>query len=202
MYNNSLNYLASKGDIVPLFELVTCPPSTSSLMSDVWNMSAPLNVWGKPGPRLEGTLCRWSFDGFEISLKPNGSRCAVILNQCWKVTTLINCIYANGRAWFTAAIKSEEWGSSLLSSAISSYFLSHLSAAPRSVPAPSRVRSINGSSVEVAWDEPMGVRGVIEKYILRACPEGGGPGPPHTPCVTSELVHTSNLTGKGDSSWE
>ncbi|XP_059533348.1 usherin [Myotis daubentonii] len=68
-------------------------------------------------------------------------------------------------------------------------------AAPRSVPAPSRVRSINGSSVEVAWDEPGEVRGVIEKYTLRACPEGGGPGPPRTPCVTSELVHTSNLTG-------
>ncbi|ELK32172.1 Usherin [Myotis davidii] len=68
-------------------------------------------------------------------------------------------------------------------------------AAPRSVPAPSRVRSINGSSVEVAWDEPVEVRGVIEKYILRACPEGGGPGPPRTPCVTSELVHASNLTG-------
>ncbi|KAK1328091.1 hypothetical protein QTO34_012514 [Cnephaeus nilssonii] len=65
---------------------------------------------------------------------------------------------------------------------------------PRSVPAPSRVRSINGSSVEVAWDEPVEVRGVIEKYILRACPEGGVPGPPRTPCATSELVHTSNLT--------
>lgn len=95
------------------------------------------------------------------------------------------------------AIKSEEWGSSLLGSAISSDFLSRSSAAPRSVPAPSRVRSINGSSVQVAWDEPGEVRGVMEKYILRACPQGGVPGPPRTPCATSELVHTGNLTGRG-----
>ncbi|KAM5300669.1 usherin [Glossophaga mutica] len=68
-------------------------------------------------------------------------------------------------------------------------------AAPQSVPPPSRVRSINGRSVEVTWDEPAVGRGVIEKYVLRAYQEGGSPHPPRTPAATSELVNTSTRTG-------
>ncbi|KAI2654417.1 Usherin [Labeo rohita] len=39
---------------------------------------------------------------------------------------------------------------------------------PQSVLPPSRVGSVNGSSVEVSWEEPAEVRGVIEKYVLKA----------------------------------
>uniref|UniRef100_A0A8C9BFN6 Usherin n=1 Tax=Phocoena sinus TaxID=42100 RepID=A0A8C9BFN6_PHOSS len=67
-------------------------------------------------------------------------------------------------------------------------------AAPQSVPTPSRVRSINGYSIEVTWDEPVVVRGVIEKYILRAYSEDAT-GPPRLPSASSELVDTSTFTG-------
>ncbi|XP_060145902.1 usherin [Globicephala melas] len=67
-------------------------------------------------------------------------------------------------------------------------------AAPQSVPTPSRVRSINGYSIEVTWDEPVVVRGVIEKYILRAYSEDAA-GPPRLPSASSELVDTSTFTG-------
>lgn len=85
----------------------TCYLPTIHLLSDKWCLKHVryIKCFGKTCTRLERTLRRWSFDGFEISLKPNGSRCAVILNQCWKVTTLINCIYANGRVWFTVPLK-------------------------------------------------------------------------------------------------
>lgn len=43
------------------------------------------------------------------------------------------------------------------------------------------------------------VRGVIDKYVLRAYREGD-PRSPRVPSATSELVGTSTLTGKGDSS--
>ncbi|KAM9109657.1 usherin isoform 1-T1 [Megaptera novaeangliae] len=66
--------------------------------------------------------------------------------------------------------------------------------APQSVPTPSRVRSINGYSIEVTWDELVVVRGVIEKYILRAYSEDA-PGPPRLPSASSELVDTSTFTG-------
>ena len=69
------------------------------------------------------------------------------------------------------------------------------------MPTPSRVRSINGYSIEVTWDELVVVRGVIEKYILRAYSEDA-PGPPRLPSASSELVDTSTFTGKGDSSRE
>ncbi|XP_075060358.1 usherin [Mixophyes fleayi] len=36
---------------------------------------------------------------------------------------------------------------------------------------PLRVLGVRGSSVEVAWDRPAGIRGIIEQYILRAEPE-------------------------------
>ncbi|EHB00446.1 Usherin [Heterocephalus glaber] len=67
-------------------------------------------------------------------------------------------------------------------------------AAPPSVPAPSRVRSIDGYSVEVTWDEPVGVRGVIEKYVLRAY-SGNGPPVPRTPSASAEFVDTTTFTG-------
>ncbi|KAM7336683.1 hypothetical protein ACRRTK_005176 [Alexandromys fortis] len=40
--------------------------------------------------------------------------------------------------------------------------------APQRVPTPSRAQSINGYSIEVAWDEPAVAKGVREKYILKA----------------------------------
>ncbi|XP_072555094.1 usherin isoform X5 [Paramormyrops kingsleyae] len=41
-------------------------------------------------------------------------------------------------------------------------------AAPQSMLPPSRVVCVNGYSAEVSWDEPTEVRGVIEKYIVKA----------------------------------
>ncbi|XP_054432559.1 LOW QUALITY PROTEIN: usherin [Pteronotus mesoamericanus] len=68
-------------------------------------------------------------------------------------------------------------------------------AAPRSMPPPSGVRGINGHSVDVTWDEPVAVRGVIEKYLLRAYQEGGIPRPRRTPAATLELVNANARTG-------
>ncbi|KAI5940642.1 Usherin [Manis javanica] len=67
-------------------------------------------------------------------------------------------------------------------------------AAPQSVPTPSRVHSINGYSLEVTWDEPVVVRGVIEKYILRAYSEDD-PGAPRMPSASSELANVNTFTG-------
>uniref|UniRef100_A0ACB8GA91 Uncharacterized protein n=1 Tax=Sphaerodactylus townsendi TaxID=933632 RepID=A0ACB8GA91_9SAUR len=61
---------------------------------------------------------------------------------------------------------------------------------PQNVPTPSRVHSINGYSVEVTWDEPVGVIGVIEKYILKASSEDGSSTSP----VSTEISNTSALT--------
>ncbi|KAF7464841.1 hypothetical protein GHT09_005645 [Marmota monax] len=69
--------------------------------------------------------------------------------------------------------------------------------APQSVPTPSRVHSINGYSIEVTWDEPVVVRGVIEKYILKAYSEDDPYGPP-MPSASAEFVNFSNLMDKGD----
>ncbi|NXK24475.1 USH2A protein, partial [Arenaria interpres] len=62
---------------------------------------------------------------------------------------------------------------------------------PQNVPTPSRVHSINGYSIEVTWDKPAGVIGVIEKYILKAYEEDG----PNVPITSAELTDTSMLTG-------
>eukprot|EP00076_Gallus_gallus_P047875 XP_419417.4 usherin isoform X2 [Gallus gallus] len=62
---------------------------------------------------------------------------------------------------------------------------------PQNVPTPSRVHSINGYSIEVTWDKPAGVIGVIEKYILKAYEEDG----PSVPITIAELADTSMLTG-------
>ncbi|KAF7704133.1 hypothetical protein HF521_021205 [Silurus meridionalis] len=40
--------------------------------------------------------------------------------------------------------------------------------APQSVLPPSRVAGVNGSSAEVSWEEPPEVRGVIERYVVKA----------------------------------
>ncbi|XP_041108645.1 usherin [Polyodon spathula] len=64
-------------------------------------------------------------------------------------------------------------------------------AVPQSVPTPSRVCSVNGYSVEVSWDEPAGVRGVIEKYVLKAYNEDS----PSMPPITAEFTSTHSLTG-------
>lgn len=66
---------------------------------------------------------------------------------------------------------------------------------PQSVPAPSRVRGINGYSIEVTWEEPAVVTGVIEKYILRAYSQDGNPRLPLTPAASSEFVSTNTVTG-------
>lgn len=91
------------------------------------------------------------------------------------------------------AIKSEEWGNRLLRTAIFSVLSSFT--VPQSVPAPSRVRGINGYSIDVTWEEPAVVRGVIEKYILRAYSQDGNPRVPRTPEASSEFVNTNTLTG-------
>ncbi|XP_053139313.1 usherin [Hemicordylus capensis] len=62
---------------------------------------------------------------------------------------------------------------------------------PQNVPTPSRVHSINGYNVEVTWDEPAGVIGVIEKYILKASSEDG----PSISTVSAEISNTSALRG-------
>ncbi|MBN3306045.1 USH2A protein, partial [Amia calva] len=64
-------------------------------------------------------------------------------------------------------------------------------AVPQSVLPPSRVRCVNGYSAEVSWDEPAGVRGVIEKYILKAYNRDS----PSLPPITAEFPASPNLTG-------
>uniref|UniRef100_A0A8D0L665 Usherin n=1 Tax=Sphenodon punctatus TaxID=8508 RepID=A0A8D0L665_SPHPU len=53
------------------------------------------------------------------------------------------------------------------------------------------VHSINGYSIEVNWDKPVGVIGVIEKYILKAYEKDG----PNVPIVSAEFSDTRTLTG-------
>ncbi|KAF7253412.1 Usherin, partial [Varanus komodoensis] len=61
--------------------------------------------------------------------------------------------------------------------------------ASQNVPTPSRVHSINGYSVVVTWDEPVGVKGVIEKYILKASSKDG----PSMSTVSTEISNTSAI---------
>ncbi|XP_028616049.1 usherin isoform X2 [Grammomys surdaster] len=68
-----------------------------------------------------------------------------------------------------------------------------LGTAPQSVPTPSRAQSINGSSVEVAWDEPAVVNGVLEKYVLKAYNEDRSQ--PRIPSASTELNDTNNRSG-------
>ncbi|XP_028580478.2 usherin [Podarcis muralis] len=62
---------------------------------------------------------------------------------------------------------------------------------PQNVPTPSRAHSINGYSAEVTWDEPVGVKGVIEKYILKASSKDD----PSIPTVRMEIFNASAFTG-------
>ncbi|XP_016350129.1 usherin-like, partial [Sinocyclocheilus anshuiensis] len=62
---------------------------------------------------------------------------------------------------------------------------------PQSVLPPSRVGSVNGSSVEVSWEELVEVRGVIEKYVLKAYSQDH----PSSPPISSTFPHSQHLTG-------
>uniref|UniRef100_UPI00398F6349 usherin isoform X1 n=1 Tax=Pristiophorus japonicus TaxID=55135 RepID=UPI00398F6349 len=64
-------------------------------------------------------------------------------------------------------------------------------AVPQSVPTPSRIHSINGYRVEVSWDEPAEVRGVIEKYILKAYNEDS----PSTSSIRANFTDIRSLAG-------
>lgn len=64
---------------------------------------------------------------------------------------------------------------------------------PQSVLPPSRVESVNGSSVEVSWEEPAEVRGVIEKYVLKAYSRDR----PFSSPISATFPHSQHLTGKG-----
>ncbi|XP_065144388.2 usherin [Paramisgurnus dabryanus] len=62
---------------------------------------------------------------------------------------------------------------------------------PQSVLPPSRVESVNGSSVEVSWEEPVEVRGVIEKYVLKAYSRER----PSSSPISAAFPHSQHLTG-------
>nr|XP_009291422.1 usherin [Danio rerio] len=62
---------------------------------------------------------------------------------------------------------------------------------PQSVLPPSRVGSVNGSSVEVSWEEPAEVRGVIEKYVLKAYSRDR----PSSSPISATFPHSQHLTG-------
>ncbi|KAK1793453.1 hypothetical protein P4O66_011830 [Electrophorus voltai] len=62
---------------------------------------------------------------------------------------------------------------------------------PQSVLPPSRVASVNGSSAEVRWEEPVGVRGVIERYVVKAHSRDS----PSSPPISAAFPDTPPLTG-------
>ncbi|XP_049320201.1 usherin isoform X1 [Astyanax mexicanus] len=62
---------------------------------------------------------------------------------------------------------------------------------PQSVLPPSRVASVNGSSVEVSWAEPPGVRGVIERYVVKAYSRDR----PSSPPISATFPNTQRLAG-------
>lgn len=64
------------------------------------------------------------------------------------------------------------------------------------MPTPTRAQSINGYSVEVAWDEPAVLKGVLEKYVLKAYGEDSSQ--PHVPSASTEVHDTNTHSGKGD----
>uniref|UniRef100_A0AAY4ADY9 Usher syndrome type IIa protein homolog n=1 Tax=Denticeps clupeoides TaxID=299321 RepID=A0AAY4ADY9_9TELE len=65
---------------------------------------------------------------------------------------------------------------------------------PQSVLTPSRVVCVNGYSAEVSWDEPAEVRGVIEKYIVKAYNRDD----PSSSPISATFLHVDHLTGKGN----
>ncbi|XP_052001042.1 usherin [Xyrauchen texanus] len=62
---------------------------------------------------------------------------------------------------------------------------------PQSVLPPSRVGIVNGSSMEVSWEEPAEVRGVIEKYVLKAYSRDR----PSLAPINATFPHSQHLTG-------
>ncbi|XP_029001116.1 usherin isoform X2 [Betta splendens] len=63
---------------------------------------------------------------------------------------------------------------------------------PRSVPPPTSVQSLNGSSAKVSWESPTGdIRGLIDRYELKAY-DSGRPG---AAPVTATFLANGNLTG-------
>lgn len=153
--------MASKGCIIILFEPVSQLPSTSSFMSDVWAMSELLNDFGGNLAEATGALGQWSFDGFEILLILNDSRCAVVLNQCGEVTTLINCIYANGGPDLLPPLIAQREAVSgfLHCCSVCFLFLCLHSSIEVCLAAPLGACSLHGNHVEVTWDEPTVSRG-------------------------------------------
>uniref|UniRef100_A0A8B9U5J2 Usherin n=1 Tax=Anas zonorhyncha TaxID=75864 RepID=A0A8B9U5J2_9AVES len=136
----------------------------------------------------------------------SSSAVRVNLDGCLSTDSAVNCrgndsilvyrgkeqsVYENGLQPFTEylyrVVASNEGGS------VSSVW-THVrtrESVPQNVPTPSRVHSINGYSIEVTWDKPAGVIGVIEKYILKAYEEDG----PNVPITSAELADTTMLTG-------
>uniref|UniRef100_A0A8B9DBN8 Usherin n=1 Tax=Anser cygnoides TaxID=8845 RepID=A0A8B9DBN8_ANSCY len=136
----------------------------------------------------------------------SSSAVRVNLDGCLSTDSAVNCrgndsilvyrgkeqsVYENGLQPFTEylyrVVASNEGGS------VSSVWtrVRTRESVPQNVPTPSRVHSINGYSIEVTWDKPAGVIGVIEKYILKAYEEDG----PNVPITSAELADTSMLTG-------
>ncbi|MFT7813012.1 usherin [Arapaima gigas] len=62
---------------------------------------------------------------------------------------------------------------------------------PQSVLTPSRVTCVNGYSAEVSWEEPTEVRGVIEKYILKAYNRDD----PSVAPINAIFLHMEQVTG-------
>uniref|UniRef100_A0A8B9SU76 Usherin n=1 Tax=Anas platyrhynchos TaxID=8839 RepID=A0A8B9SU76_ANAPL len=132
----------------------------------------------------------------------SSSAVRVNLDGCLSTDSAVNCrgndsilvyrgkeqsVYENWSTTIYRVVASNEGGS------VSSVW-THVrtrESVPQNVPTPSRVHSINGYSIEVTWDKPAGVIGVIEKYILKAYEEDG----PNVPITSAELADTTMLTG-------
>ncbi|KAM6459617.1 usherin [Liasis olivaceus] len=136
----------------------------------------------------------------------SSSAVRVNLDRCLSTDSAVNCrgndsilvyqgkeksVYDNGLQPFTEylyrVIASNEGGS--VSSAWSRSRTRE--SVPQNVLTLSRIHSINGYNIEVTWDEPVGVKGVIEKYILKASSEDGS----NISVVTTEISNTSSCTG-------
>ncbi|XP_039192169.1 usherin isoform X7 [Crotalus tigris] len=136
----------------------------------------------------------------------SSSAVRVNLDGCLSTDSAVNCrgndsilvyqgkkkhVYDNGLQPFTEylyrVIASNEGGS--VSSAWSRSRTRE--SVPQNVLTLSRIHSINGYNIEVTWDEPVGVKGVIEKYILKASSEDGS----NISIVSTEISNTSSCTG-------
>ncbi|XP_006890633.1 PREDICTED: usherin [Elephantulus edwardii] len=196
----------------------TSQPKAQPLM-----VNSPIYVGGIP-QELHNTYKQLSFEqGFGGCMKDvkftrgavvnlasvSSSAVRVNLDGCLSTDSAVNCrgndsilvyqgkekgVYENGLQPFTEylyrVIASHEGGS-----AYSDWSRGRTTgAAPQSVPTPSRAHSIDGYSIEVTWEEPVVVRGVIEKYFLKAYTEEG-PESSLGPLASAELLNTSIHTG-------